>query len=357
MCKTQSLEHTLPNPVTSPSSTALARTSNNSNTAIDDEDDNADDDDDDDDDDDEMPLAAEDKDNAIRMMGLLFEKTELVDSRSDEEEDLILLDALDAAAHTYDDIDPVHSSAEGFIEYFARINIIKTTAASRLNDATFQQQAGNWASIGNSRDMPTRFIHYCPNKQLGCRYSNPSTRSIRRHAIKCKIAQRSPVLTKTFTCTRSDCSRQFTTKQQRRQHERDHDFERRQCDLCQAGRWYETEYAWSRHRRESHTNFWDPATTCSVPDCPRGRMPFPTRGSYLQHLRNTHQLSGPDVARYLPPLPNKAPVWGSRKRKCPFDGCTREIVQKTSMRSHLMSMSHKMSSEEAAAKIEEMMVE
>jgi hypothetical protein len=344
MCTTQSLESTPSIRTTLPSSTSLAPTFDDSDMDIHD--------------DESVLLGAEDQDNAVRLLDVILEKTDLVDSTSNKDEDLTLLDALEAAAQSYDEKDPVHSSAEGFIEYFARINILRNKTASRLGEAKFQQEMGSWAPMGNSRDTPTRFLYHCSNKQWGCQYTTPSVAHAQNHILKCNISSSNTVSTTTFTCRKPDCGQQFGSLSGRNGHEREHDFERRQCDLCQDGRWYETERSWNHHKSECHTNIWDPHTTCSVPGCSRREQkPFPSRNAYQQHLRITHKLSGSDVARYLPALPHQAPVWGSRKRKCPFDDCVRELVQKTSMKSHLMSSTHNLSSEEAAAKIEEMMAE
>lgn len=344
MCTTQSLESTLSIRGTLPSSTSLARTFDDSDMGIDD--------------DESVPLAAEDQDNAVRLLEVMMEKTDLVDSASDEDEDLTLLDALDAAAQSYDDMDPVHSSAEGFIEYFARINILRITAASKLSEPKFQQKMGSWAPMGNSRDKPTRFILHCNNEKWGCEYTHPYHTRMQRHILKCKISSSNPVSTTTLTCRKPNCGQQFGSLSGLKSHERDHDFERRQCDLCHDGRWYETERSWNHHNSECHTNNWEPDTTCSVPGCFRGeKKPFPSRNAYQQHLRTAHKLSGSDVTQYLPALPHQAPVWGSLKRRCPFDDCARELVRKASMKSHLMSSTHNLSNEEAAAKIEEMMAE
>jgi hypothetical protein len=137
--------------------------------------------------------------------------------------------ALDSAAQSYDDIDPVHSSAKGFIEYFARINILRISAASKLSEAKFQQDMGSWAPMGNSRDTPTRFLRRCSNRQWGFQYTNPSDTQIQRHILKCKISSSNTVstTTTTFTCRKPDCGQQFGTLNGRNSHKRDHDFERR----------------------------------------------------------------------------------------------------------------------------------
>ena len=299
---------------------------------------------------DDESVSRGDQDNALRLMDVILEKTDLVDSASDEDEDLTLLDTMEAAIKTYDDTDPVHSSAKGFIEYFARINILRISLASKLSEDRFQQDMRSWAPMGNSRDEPTRFIRHCSNKQWGCKYTIPSLRLMRRHIIGCKILSIT-ASTKTFlTCRKPDCGKQCGTPASRKAHERDHEFVRRRCEICQDGQWYESERSWNFHKGK-HTDEWHP-TTCSVPSCPRGQKPFPTRDAYLQHLRGTHKLNGSDVTRYVPALPNKVPVWGSQKRKCPFSHCDREVISKDSMKRHLMSVSHQLSSEEASAKIE-----
>ncbi|TAQ89982.1 hypothetical protein B7494_g1722 [Chlorociboria aeruginascens] len=351
MCLTQSLEQTLSIRATLPSSTSLPRMFDSSDMNIPDDEDM----DTDIHDDESVPLSANDQENAVRLLNVMLEKSELIDSVSDEDEDLALLDALDAAAQSYDDMDPVHSSAKGFIEYFARINILRITVPSKFSEAKFQQEMERWAPIGNSRDKPMRFILYCSNKKWGCEYSNPSHSHMQRHIPKCKISSSNLVSTTSFTCGKPKCGKQFGSRSGLMSHERDHNFEKRQCDLCHDGRWYEKERSWNHHNSEYHTNNWDLDTTCSVPDCFRRDKPFPSRNAYQQHLRTVHRLSGSDVTQYLPALPQQAPAWGSRKRKCPFDDCARELVQKNSMKNHLMSSTHKLSTEEAAAKIKEMM--
>ncbi|KAF4628225.1 hypothetical protein G7Y89_g9921 [Cudoniella acicularis] len=66
------------------SSTSLARTFDDSDIDIHDNE--------------SVPLVVEDQDNAVRLLDVILKKTDLVDLASDEDKDLTLLDALEAAA-------------------------------------------------------------------------------------------------------------------------------------------------------------------------------------------------------------------------------------------------------------------
>jgi len=75
------------------------------------------------------------------------------------------------------------------------------------------------------------------------------------------------------------------------------------------------------------------------------------------HLRDTHKLSGQDVARYVPVSAARAFTWG--KRKCPFDDCSRETTRKQYMEVHLgkdaKNGGHGLSDKEIARVVREVM--
>jgi hypothetical protein len=183
-----------------------------------------------------MVLSAEEQDNAMHLLEVVTSQTDTVDSVTDEEADLDLLDNLDKAVQTFDETDPVHSHAEGFIDYFSRINILRNQTAGRISDAAFQENVHKWAPQGNSRDMPTRFIYRCSNQNWGCQYVCYSHQRLEEHILKCSISESNPVKPANFMCRKPNCDRGFKTKSGRKSHEREHDFESRQCDLCKDGK-------------------------------------------------------------------------------------------------------------------------
>ena len=300
-----------------------------------------------------VELNAEEHDNAMHLLGIVTTQTGTFDSAQNENADIDLLDTLDNALQSFDESNPVHSPAEGFIEYFSRINIIRNQEAGAMGETTFEKEAHRFVPIGNSRDIPTRFIYRCSNRNWGCQYICYYRSRIEDHIRKCKISESNPDKSATFKCRKPGCDREFKTLGGRKSHEQAHNFERRQCDICEDDKWYSSMRQWNHHISVHHNDEWDSSTTCGVPNCPRGETPFSTRQSYQEHLRVTHKLQGPDIARYLPVSATRASQLG--KRKCPFDDCDRELADRSKMVRHLKSKVHSLSDTEVAAKIEEIM--
>ena len=154
-------------------------------------------------------------------------------------------------------------------------------------------------------------------------------------------------------CKKPTCGKGFRTEAAQKSHEREHKFERRQCDDCDDGKWYATPRQWNRHKSTYHSTKWDPVMICSVEGCTHGDVPFKTQISYQMHLRDTHRLSAQGVARYVPVSAARAFTWG--KRKCPFDDCSRETTRKQYIEAHLeknaKNEGHGLSDEEVARKM------
>jgi hypothetical protein len=282
-----------------------------------------------------MPLTVEEHNNTMLLLETVMTSIDAIDSDlgSNKDADIDLLDLLDDDLQRFDEDDPVHSPPEGFIDYFSRINIVRNQKAGRLSEDKFQERVDKWAPRGNSRDAPTRFIYRCSNRIWGCDYTNGERRAVEEHYRKCKISQSNPMKPANIMCRKPNCEKGFRTEAARKSHEHAHDFERRQCDNCNDGKWYATPRQWNRHKSTYHNTEWDPATICGVDGCARGDVPFKTRTSYQMHLRDTHKLSGQDVARYVPVSAARAFTWG--KRKCSFDDCSRETTRKQYMEAHL----------------------
>ncbi len=104
------------------------------------DDDNDDDFDEDISDPDLAALSLEEQDNAMQLLGVFMTQIDTADSVTDGDADLDLLEALDEIPPNFDETDPIHSHAKGFIEYFSRINIIKNQIAAKLSDAAFQER-------------------------------------------------------------------------------------------------------------------------------------------------------------------------------------------------------------------------
>jgi hypothetical protein len=183
-----------------------------------------------------MPLSVKDHENAIRLLDIVMTSTGAVDSATNEDADVNLLEVLDEAFQPFDETDPIHSCPEGFINYFPRINIMRNQIAGHLSEERFQENVYKWAPTGNSRDMPTRFIYRCSNRIWGCEHIGNQRRAVEEHSRKCRISQSNPVKPANIMCRKPNCSKGFRTTSARDSHERAHDFDRRQCDLCHDGK-------------------------------------------------------------------------------------------------------------------------
>ncbi|KFZ23216.1 hypothetical protein V502_02307 [Pseudogymnoascus sp. VKM F-4520 (FW-2644)] len=75
----------------------------------------------------------------------------------------MLLEALEDTCIQSQD-DRIHVSAEDFILFFAKVNVIRNRNAARMTDKVFEQEEMRWVATGNSRDPPTRFLFCCPQK-------------------------------------------------------------------------------------------------------------------------------------------------------------------------------------------------
>ena len=236
-----------------------------------------------------------------------------------------------------DEQHPLYCSAELFIDKFSKINIIRNDSASGVGQKKFDERASTWVATGNSRDAPSRFLFYCPNKFWGCDYNTPNNGRFGEHARKCKISEDNPVKPSTFKCRKLGCNDMIKSENHRNKHERDHGFVPRQCPKCTDGKWYMKEQDWRSHKDRNHDANWDTNILCQVEECTR-KTGFPNRESFKVHLRGTHKMSAADVAKYVPEKKFRDPVWG--KRSCPFPDCPRaapgnEIGRKSEMEAHL----------------------
>jgi hypothetical protein len=286
-------------------------------------------------------LSEEESENAVYLL-------EIVTGTSDDSESLMaetpeteyadLLGSLENLHPTSgDDSHPFHCSPELFITNFSKINVIRNDTAGDLGQEKFEESAGTWVATGNSRDVPSRLLFYCPNEVWGCDYNTPKNLRIGEHTRRCKISRENLVKPSTFKC-RKGCNNTFKDEGTRNKHERDHDFKPRQCQLgCTDGVWYKKEQDWRSHKSRKHDADWDTSMLCQIPECTR-TTGFAHRELYQAHLRDVHRLSGKDAAKYIPEKKNKDPVWG--KRSCPFPDCVRaapgrEIGRKSEMEAHL----------------------
>lgn len=229
-----------------------------------------------------MSLTVEEHENAMLLLETVMTSIDTTDSDLglNEDADVDLLDILDDDLQRFDEDDPIHSSPEEFIDYFSRINTMRNQKAGRLSEDKFQERVDKWAPRGNSRDTPTRFIYRCSNRIWGCDYTNGEGKAVEEHYRKCKISQSNPVKPANIICRKPTCEKGFRTVATRKSYERAHNFERRQCDDCDDGKWYATPRQWNNHKSTYHSTEWDPATICGVEGCARGDIPFKTRTSY-----------------------------------------------------------------------------
>jgi hypothetical protein len=96
-----------------------------------------------------MPLTVEEHENAMLLLETVITSIDATDSDlgSNEDADVDLLDILDDDLQRFDEDDPIHSSPEGFIDYFSRINIMRNQKAGRLSKNKFQERVDKWAPL------------------------------------------------------------------------------------------------------------------------------------------------------------------------------------------------------------------
>jgi hypothetical protein len=82
-------------------------------------------------------LSAEEHDNALQLLDTVMARIDAPDLATNRDGDLDVLDTLEETPYTFDESDPVYSSAEGFIEYFSYINIIRNQIVGKLSNARF----------------------------------------------------------------------------------------------------------------------------------------------------------------------------------------------------------------------------
>jgi hypothetical protein len=127
-----------------------------------------------------MPLTVEEYENIMLLLETAMTSIDAINSDlgSNEDADVDLLDILDDDLQRFDEDDPIHSSPEGFIDYFSRINIMRNQKAGRLTEDKLQERVDKWAPRGNSLDGPTRFIYHCSNRIWGCDHTNGEHRGV-----------------------------------------------------------------------------------------------------------------------------------------------------------------------------------
>lgn len=285
-------------------------------------------------------LNEEESENAVYLIELLTGTADISESlmaETPETEHADLLHSLEELE--VEDSHLVHCSPKLFIDKFSAINVIRNDTAADMSEKKFEEHAATYVAIGNSRDAPSRLMFYCPNEAWGCDYGNAIHSRFVEHTGRCKISEENPVKPSIFKCRKNGCDERFRDVHVRNRHERDHDYQPRQCHLgCTDGKWYNKEQDWANHKRKKHDTEWDTSMLCQVsPTCGK-TTGFPNRPAYQAHLSNVHKLKGEDAAKYFPEKKNKDPVWG--KRSCPFPDCVRaapgkEIGRKHEMVAHL----------------------
>jgi hypothetical protein len=189
-----------------------------------------------------MPLTVEEYENAMLLLETVMTSIDAIDLDLglNEDADVDLLDILDEDLQRFNEDDLIHSSPEGFIDYFSYINIMRNQKAGRLSEDKFEEWVDKWAPRGNSRDAPICFIYRCSNWIWGCDYTNGECRAVEEHFRKCKISYLNPVKLANILCRKPNCEKGFRTVATQKSYEREHNFEHRQCNDCNDGKWYAT---------------------------------------------------------------------------------------------------------------------
>jgi hypothetical protein len=196
-----------------------------------------------------MHLSEEENRDAVLMLDFITTSIDAVDPYANgEDSDVALLNILDEALQLFDVTDPIHSHPEVFIEYFSCINIISNRNAGSLSEGKFQQSLDKWGLTGNSRDALTRFIHCCSNSTWGYEYTCFTQLGMKEHMRTCRVSKSNPAKTAEFVCRKPDCTRSFKTRNSRKGHKYEHDFEKRQCDMCTDGKWFTSKRQWNYHK-------------------------------------------------------------------------------------------------------------
>jgi hypothetical protein len=192
-----------------------------------------------------------------------------------------------------------------------------------MGEERFLREVDSYVPVGNSRDQPTRFLFFCPNRSLGCKYNSTNKVVLGKHVVTCNRSEETspaPLPSALYKCRKEGCTVEpFDTTHKRDYHEKSHTWVRKQCDLgCTDGTWYESHHSWKTHLAGHHNENWDKDTTCSYPSCERSE-PFNNYQDYFTHLRYTHTVNLDDMKQYFPE--KRVEWWG--KRKCPFPDCQR----------------------------------
>jgi hypothetical protein len=130
----------------------------------------------------DIHLSGEESENADYLIEIVVGTSEVSTSfmtETPETEDADILDFLEDLHLTSAGSHPLHSSPEAFIEQFSKINVIRNDTAAGLREEKFGELAGTLVATGNSRDLPSRFIFYCPNEVWGCDQHSSSSKRMR----------------------------------------------------------------------------------------------------------------------------------------------------------------------------------
>jgi len=175
------------------------------------------------DDSDDVDLNEEEPENATYLIDIVTGITHDSDSiitDMPEMEQADLFDSLEDNLQANAETDPVHCSPEQFITNLSKINVIRNENMGGFAEAKFEELAGTYVATGNSRDVPSRFVFFCPNEAWGCEYKTLSNKKMKEHARKCKISEANPVKLAIFKGRKPSCaSGSFKDESTRNRHE------------------------------------------------------------------------------------------------------------------------------------------
>jgi hypothetical protein len=177
-------------------------------------------------------LTTEESDNAQYLMGLVTSpyegsQEEEQDAKGMCSEEAVLLDLLEESSvqqRVADD--PIHAHADEFITYFSRLNIVRNSSLGHMGQERFLREFAAYVPAGNSRDGPTRFLFFYPNRGRGYKYSSPDKVGLRHHVVACNPSEDTspaPLPSARYKCRKEGCTVEpFSTTHKRDYHEKSH---------------------------------------------------------------------------------------------------------------------------------------
>ena len=250
------------------------------------------------------------------------------------------------------------NTAETWIDYYSRINIISNNGfpgpwhAREKDPKAFQEALAQRSTSGNSRDDPTPLVHHCV-KTPNCPFQTYFPTALRKHEKICTegsvAAQEQATSAERFVCDEPGCGAEFASRSGLKGHRRSfHQWTPRKCDDCPDDeRLFPTLRTYTKHRDTKHSLTNRFPTSCRYPGCSSSKQ-FSTLDSLRRHLRDEHQVSDNEtITAYSPPVISLRWV----TQTCPL-GCSDTFQAKDQLQDH-MTLAHQMTEQDARLFVKE----